>query len=550
MGIFRDSKSDVLPIDDTLESVLPDGSVAASYRGQRVELVRGSGPQITIETTNLLRVRLRAAALSLAIGFAVFFIWRLWGAHGWPTTLLFDAHAAVLSILVACWVWLCRRSKISQLKLRCFEGLIFAAPAVYLLLLEYHRITDCAQRGFLQHPVSPWYALIFTYALFIPNSWRRAAVVVGTMAAAPIILIAVLWVQHDVCAKLMHEQPTYLAEVSLMLGLAVVTSVYGAHTVGSLRRQAFEARRLGQYRLLRLIGTGGMGDVYLAEHQMMKRPCAIKVIHPGKAHDPQALARFEREVHATAKLSHWNSVEIFDYGRADDGTFFYVMEYLPGLSLSQLVEGYGPLSPARVVYLLTQVCDALAEAHAMGLIHRDIKPGNIFAAIRGGQYDVGKLLDFGLAKPISVGEESVQLTQVGAITGSPLYMSPEQAVGEGEPDARSDIYSLGAVAYYMLSGRPPFTADQPLKVIIAHASQEAVPLSQLRPEVPADLEAVVMRCLAKVPADRYQDVAHLAAALAECSVAGQWNRQLAAQWWQNELVRPAADHAHSVPVMV
>ena len=199
----------------------------------------------------------------------------------------------------------------------------------------------------------------------------------------------------------MHEHPTYLVEVGLMLGLAVVTSVYGTHMVGSLRREAFEARRLGQYRLLRLIGSGGMGDVYLAEHQLMKRPCAIKVIRPSKADDPQALARFEREVHATAQLSHWNSVEIFDYGRAEDGTFYYVMEYLPGLSLAQLVERYGPLPPARVVYLLAQVCDALAEAHAAGLIHRDIKPGNIFAAVRGGQYDVAKLLDFGLAKPMA-----------------------------------------------------------------------------------------------------------------------------------------------------
>ncbi len=214
----------------------------------------------------------------------------------------------------------------------------------------------------MQPPVASWYALIFTYALFIPNTWRRAAVVVGSLAAAPVLMIGFLWMQHGVCSKLMHDHPTYLVEVGLMLGLAVVTSVYGTHMVGALRREAFEARRLGQYRLLRLIGSGGMGDVYLAEHRMMKRPCAIKVIHPSKADDPQALARFEREVHATAQLSHWNSIEIFDYGRAEDGTFYYVMEYLPGLSLSQLVERHGPLSPARVVYLLAQVCDALGRS--------------------------------------------------------------------------------------------------------------------------------------------------------------------------------------------
>jgi serine/threonine-protein kinase len=377
--------------------------------------------------------------------------------------------------------------------------------------------------------------------LFIPNSRRRAAVALGMMAAAPVVLIAWLWTRHDACSQLMHENPTFLVEVGITLGVTLVTEVYGTYMIGTLRREAFAARRLGQYRLLRQLGSGGMGTVYLAEHQMMKRPCAIKVIHPDKAGDPQALARFEREVHATAQLSHWNSIEIFDYGRADDGTFYYVMEYLPGLSLSQLVERYGPLPPARAVYLLSQVCDALSEAHATGLIHRDIKPSNIFAAIRGGQYDVAKLLDFGLAKPIACGEEQIQLTQAGAITGSPLYMSPEQAVGEGEPDARSDVYSLGAVAYFLLTGAPPFTADQPLKVIVAHASQEVVPPSHSRPEIPADLERIVLRCLSKLPSERYQTAADLALALLECSVAGQWGRQQAAEWWQTELVRPTAE---------
>lgn len=264
----------------------------------------------------------------------------------------------------------------------------------------------------------------------------------------------------------------------------------------------------------------------------MKRPCAIKVIRPSKAADPQALARFEREVQATAKLSHWNSIEIFDYGRTDDGTFYYVMEYLPGLSLAELVERHGPLPPARVIHLLTQTCDALAEAHSVGLIHRDIKPGNIFAAQRGGHFDVAKLLDFGLAKAV-VNASPVQLTQEGSITGSPLYMSPEQAMGETEPDARSDIYSLGAVAYYLLTGAPPFDGDKAIKIIIAHAQAEVTPPSQLRPELPADLEQVVLRCLAKEPDERYGDAPSLARALAECADAGNWTPDDAARWWRS-----------------
>ena len=241
-----------------------------------------------------------------------------------------------------------------------------------------------------------------------------------------------------------------------MVALAAVSAVLGVHTINSLRDEALRARQLGQYKLKRLIGSGGMGDVYLAEHLLMKRPCAIKVIRPEKAGDPKVLARFEREVQATAKLSHWNSVDIFDYGRAADGTFYYVMEFLPGMNLSELVRRYGPMPASRAIHLVRQACNALAEAHDLGLVHRDIKPANIFAAIRGGRYDVAKLLDFGLAKPL-MNVEAAQLTQEGAITGSPLYMSPEQAIGDREPDARSDIYAVGAVLYFLVAGRPPST---------------------------------------------------------------------------------------------
>jgi serine/threonine-protein kinase len=276
-----------------------------------------------------------------------------------------------------------------------------------------------------------------------------------------------------------------------------------------------------------------MGEVYLAEHLLMKRPCAIKIIRPEKAGDAQVLARFEREVRATARLTHWNTVEIYDYGRSEDGTFYYVMEYLPGLNLSDLVESHGPLPAGRAIHLLLQTCEALAEAHSQGLIHRDLKPGNIYAAHRGGVFDVAKLLDFGLAKPLRDGEaETADLTQAGSITGSPLYMSPEQATGEDRPDARSDIYSLGAVAYFLLTGRPPFDYEKPIKVIVAHAHEAVVPPTQVRADVPEDLELVVLRCLAKDPHDRYQSAEDLRAALGLCSAAGGWSRADAARWWR------------------
>jgi serine/threonine-protein kinase len=334
-------------------------------------------------------------------------------------------------------------------------------------------------------------------------------------------------------ASLLGNNMWLVVEMTIMMGITYLCATYGTYVIGNLRQEAFVARQLGQYRLCRLIGAGGMGEVYLAEHQMMKRPVAIKLIRPGKSADPQALARFEREVRATAKLSHWNTIEIFDYGRTEDGTFYYVMEYLPGLSLADLVDKHGPLPPARAVHLLMQTCDALAEAHRNGLVHRDIKPGNIFSAQRGGIHDVAKLLDFGLAKPVSPDTAPpVQLTQEGAITGSPLYMSPEQALGDSEPDGRSDIYSLGAVAYYVLSGSPPFGGEKAIRIILAHAHEEVVPPSRLRGDIPADLEQIVLRCLAKNPADRYQDVLALRQALSECSVAGSWSHGDAAKWWQ------------------
>jgi serine/threonine-protein kinase len=236
-------------------------------------------------------------------------------------------------------------------------------------------------------------------------------------------------------------------------------------------------------------------------------------------------------VRAAARLSHRNTIEIFDYGRNDDGAFYYVMEYLPGLSLAELVQRHGPMPPARVIYLLRQACDALTEAHDSGLIHRDIKPANLMAAFRGGQYDVAKLLDFGLVKPLSP-HESVSLSQEGAVAGSPLYMAPEQVMHSQPPDRRTDIYGLGAVAYFLLTGQPPFLGENAMAVMVAHARDPVTPPSQIRPEIPADLERVVLRCLAKKPDDRYPDTSRLAQDLEACADAPNWSPGHAAQWWQ------------------
>jgi eukaryotic-like serine/threonine-protein kinase len=273
-----------------------------------------------------------------------------------------------------------------------------------------------------------------------------------------------------------------------------------------------------------------MGKVYLAEHQLLKRPCALKLVKAEAGSDPIALARFEREVQAAARLAHPNTIEIFDYGHTDDGTFYYVMQYLQGMSLAELVKEGGPLPTGRVIYLFRQVCAGLVEAHGLGLVHRDLKPANLFVAVRGGESDVAKVLDFGLVK-VTNDPEAAALSSDMTISGTPMYMAPEQALGDRSLDARADIYALGAMLYFALTGRPPFTGENAFAVMMAHARDPVVPPSQVQPGIPDDVERVVLCCLAKKPNDRYSSVKVLGEALAACATAADWSASRADAWW-------------------
>lgn len=533
-----DPPSNTGSLDATLDAVdgvsLNRAELPPPKHSRCVTFVTGSTEEITCELQGLLRRRLRLAAILLFVGFLVFLGWHV-ARFGLDVDKVLGAsfilfHIIVTAMLGTVAALLCRKCVLPVVVLRACEWAIFGLPALFFWAAQYKAASEVASRGHLMLEAGPWLVLMFTYALFIPNTMRRAALVLGIMAAMPIGLLLWLHLTAPQAAALITLD--HLVRLGLLVGSAAIAGVLGVDTIGTLRREAFEAKQVGQYRLRRRLGSGGMGEVYLAEHQLLKRPCVVKLIRPDKAGDPRVLARFQREVQATAQLSHWNTVEIFDYGITDDGTFYYVMEYLPGMSLGELVARYGPMPPERVIYLLRQACDALREAHAAGLVHRDIKPANIFAAQRGGVYDVVKLLDFGLVKPMA-DKASIELSLEGAITGSPLYMSPEQALGDAEVDARSDIYSLGAVGYYLLTGRPPFEGDRPIKVILAHAHGEVTPPSRLRPEIPADLEQVILRALAKRPEDRYPDVTALSDALGQCEAAGRWSREEAARWWQS-----------------
>ncbi len=528
----------VLISSPKLQAATSDSEVPASMARWQVALVEGSTPHLSAETRELLRNRLRITAVLFCIGFTAFFIRWLFHWNEWVTPqqqFIFWTHSVVAIVLGLVATRLCVRCNFSVAKLRLAELIIFGCPALFFLVQGVQGAIFDLNSGqpHAQVVIVPWLLWIFTYAMFIPNTWQRATVVLAILGLLPVAMLGYLLYSEPAFRELVtsHEYSGYLSGQAIVLALAVLVGIVGVRTIGTLRREAFAAKQLGQYRLKQKLGSGGMGEVYLAEHQMMKRPCAVKLIRPEKAGDPRMLARFEREVRATAKLSHWNSIDIYDYGRTADGTFYYVMEFLPGHNIGEMVVDYGPFSIGRTVYLMDQVCAALNEAHSMGLVHRDIKPANIFCAYRGGVFDVAKLLDFGLAKPSFETKNDMQLTVEGTVTGSPLFMSPEQASGEDRVDARSDIYSLGAVMYYMLTGQPPFAFDNPVKVLIAHATQDVLPPRQHNPEISEEFEEILLRCLEKDPEHRFQDVASLQRALRELAVDDLWSSDRAAKWW-------------------
>jgi hypothetical protein len=494
-----------------------------------VAIAAGTDAAPSEESNALLRVRLRAATLLLALALVLLQVREaLVGFGGLPWQLVVVALLAmafVSSLLSLPGVPSARR-------LREAEIAIFGIAAAVQAFRQYHAMVLLGVRGdeasFIEvakNTVISSIILIFAYAMLIPNTWRRAWPFVLGIAACPVACELAVFLAHPEVFRLVQRVATLrrFVESALQMATAGVLAAYGAHLVNTMRVRAIAARQFNQYRLREPIGSGGMGEVHLAEHRLMKRPCAIKLIRPERAGDARSLGRFEREVQAMARLTHPNTVEIFDYGHTDDGTFYYVMEYLPGLSLEGLVDAVGPLMPARVIFFLRQACEALAEAHSVGLIHRDLKPGNLFATQRAGRYDFVKLLDFGLVAEVN--------SHAGAVVGTPAYMAPEQVLNDRPLDHRCDLYAMGAVAYHLLTGRPPFEGESPTQVMNAQVRDPVVAPTRIRPDVGDDLERVVLRCLAKAPEDRFSDAEDLGNALAACTSAAGWDSRKAASWW-------------------
>jgi len=320
------------------------------------------------------------------------------------------------------------------------------------------------------------------------------------------------------------------AILALGLLLGALALAVSSRRIYGLQKDVARAHRLGQYTLEDKIGEGGMGAVYRARHAFLRRPTAVKLIRSQVA-SSEALARFEREVQLTSALSHPNTIAIYDYGRTEEGIFYYAMEYLPGIPLDRLVKDEGPQPQARVVHLLKQICASLAEAHRIGLVHRDVKPANVMLCERGGLYDVVKVLDFGLVKDVAT--DDAALTAAHHIVGTPLYMAPESINRSTPVDARSDVYSVGGVAYALITGQPVFTGKSGVDIIGHHLHSIPLPPSKrLGVAVDPFLERLILNCLSKRPDDRPADAGALLAQIEEGWKGATWTQAEAKAWWE------------------
>jgi serine/threonine-protein kinase len=447
----------------------------------------------------------------------------------------------------ALW-WLCRRGKRSIRFCRIVDGgglLVVAIVGTFLTryilvgFVREHSVVTAegslmADAYVVMIDLFPTAMYLAIRAALIPSSPRRT-IIITAMVGVPKILLSSALVPA-VAGGLAWRGPNsgafpWLPTTAIMeWTIATITCTVISRVIYGLRAEVREARRFGQYVLERKIGEGAMGVVYRATHAMLRRPAAIKLLLKDRASEAD-LVRFEREVQLTSRLVHPNTISIFDYGRTAEGVFYYVMEYLDGVDLQSLVDQYGPVEPARAIHILAQISGALAEAHALGLIHRDIKPANIVLTERPDEPDVVKVVDFGLVKRF--GGNLAESAAGDAIIGTPLYMAPEAISRPETVDGRSDLYAVGAVAYFLLTGRHVFQAATVIEVCSKHMLETPVPPSQrLGKALPADLEALVLGCLAKDRDARPASAAVLRTSLLACADAAHIDLPAARAWWQ------------------
>jgi serine/threonine-protein kinase len=457
-------------------------------------------------------------------------------AHAWPWPGLLVHGAGIASSLGMLWL-------IGRLAGRPYATL--DAGLGYMVLTAF---LIGLMNGWIGEVVAPrglsWTAaVILFYPAVAPSSIGRTMTAVFVAALMDPLGYAIasargVEVVGGTTAVFWATVPNLIAASLAIVPIKIITTLGGEVTT---------ARELGSYRLGELLASGGMGEVYRARHRLLARPAAIKLLRPdvvGARSPDQAqviFKRFEREAAAAASLRSPHSVELYDFGVGENGDLYLVMELLEGLDLDTLVERFGPLPPERVVHLLLQACESLAEAHDNGLIHRDIKPSNLHVGRLGRRHDFLKVLDFGLVKPDHRRQAvETKLTAPEAVTGTPAFMAPELALGHADADHRVDLYALGCVAYWLLTGRLVFEADTPVAMLMRHVEDAVVPPSRRSElDIPAELEQLILDLLAKRPQDRPRDADELARRLGAVPLTAPWTEERAARWWASHQPAPA-----------
>jgi eukaryotic-like serine/threonine-protein kinase len=458
---------------------------------------------------------------------------------------------AVFGILIALAVAALVRSPRLSLPAAMGLGVAFEIASSYAIAAsEFGDPTGLENhRGYLGLSWVAVWVVLFT--VVVPTAPRRALVAgLASVSAVPVVIGLIIMSN----ATLRTEPAQFFFGLVFPYLLVVGMAYVGARVVYRLGTEVKRARELGSYYLEEKLGEGGMGEVWRARHRMLARPAAIKLIRPSLAGDAgggvsdEAVRRFEREAQVIARLRSPHTVELFDFGIAADGVFYYVMELLEGLDADSLLRRHGPIPAERAIFLLRQVCHSLSEAESCGLVHRDIKPANVFVCRYGEEYDFVKVLDFGIVGAVrKAADGSGTATGEHQVQGTPAFMAPEQAMGSSI-DSRADIYATGCLAYWLLTGQFVFTADTPMGLILHHARAVPVaPSARTERPIPAALDELVLACLAKDPADRPQTARELSRHLDQLGGTDAWSQERARDWWLVHQVPPTPYGSRPAP---
>jgi eukaryotic-like serine/threonine-protein kinase len=502
------------------------GEAASTPRSAAAPAPRASIPRELVEVA---AGRLAVLALLASVAVVLFGIadWHNFARAGAipNTTLWLGAIIAALSLSLSI-AWVAWRGMLAPATL-LDAGLIYEVALALCIAVVFHSVPlegTVPPRGW--SGVAVW---ILAYPLIVPAT--RGKTILATLAAAAMDPLGLL---ITVAAGNSRPPAGFLLPMFLPTVLAACVALVLSRFLYQLTVEAEKGHEMGSYHLEALLGRGGMGEVWKASHRLLARSAAIKLIRPDSfgSDGRELVKRFEREAKATAALQSPHTVNIYDFGTTEDGTFYYVMELLEGFDLDTLVTRFGPVPVERAVHILVQACHSLAEAHQGGLIHRDVKPANIYVCRYGLDWDFVKLLDFGLVKSVQTFEEGRPLTVAGVVAGTPGYMSPEMGLGNPDVDWRTDIYALGCVGYWLITGKPVFDSGSPVQTLMDHIQKTPpAPSTRTLEPIPPELDAILLQCLSKDVNERPQTMQELAGMLKRVPLSSPWTEERARRWW-------------------